>query len=120
MKLVDINDENIKKTLKITDLENMLDVYVDKKLNLVFNLNMTLYVNVDPNVLPTFQCDHEMHWPLISYKIYSTTRLAWLLQKLNNVSMKDIFKPKQPGEYVKYLPQSAVQQIISDITDFNT
>lgn len=60
-----------------------------------------------------------MHWPLISYKIYNSTRLAWLLWKVNNVSMIDTFKAKQPGDIIYYLPQDLVKSIVSDINSFN-
>ena len=119
MKLFDLDDNDINAILKISDLENMFDIFVDKKLNNVFNLNTSLYVSIDKSKLPTFQCDHQMHWPLISYKIYGTTRLAWLLWKTNGTSVEDTFKAKQPGDIVYYLPQQLVQQIISNINDFD-
>ena len=119
MKLVDLEDQQFDSTLKITDLENMFDIFVDKRLNRVFNLNSSLYVNVDKSLLQTFQCDYPMHWTLISYHIYNTTRLAWLLWKVNDVSPRDVFKAKQPGEVVYYLPQAQVEDIISNITQFS-
>lgn len=39
MKISRVDDNEIKKLLKITDLENAFDTYVDKKLNRMFNLN---------------------------------------------------------------------------------
>lgn len=120
MKLVDLEDNDINAVLKITDLENMFDIYVDKKLNNIFNLNMSLYVNANKNTLPTFQCNYPMHWTLISYHIYSTTRLAWLLWKINDVSAEDVFKAKQPGDIIYYLPQKQVQTIISNINNFKS
>ena len=60
-----------------------------------------------------------MHWPLISYKIYGTTRLAWLLWKVNEVGPIDTFRAKQPGDIVYYLPTSLVKEIVSDINSFN-
>ena len=120
MKLVDFDIYEFDSFIKIHDLENMFDVLVDKKGNRVFNLNKTLYVAVDTDKLPEFICDHEMHWPLISYKIYGTTRLAWLLWKLNGISAKDIFKAKQPKEAVKYLPKRYSDAIVANINDFES
>ena len=119
MRIHDLNDNDINAKLKITDLENMFDIYVDKNLNNMFNLNKTLYIKIDKDSLPIFQCTHPMHWTLISYKIYGTTRLAWLLWKINDVSIEDSFKARQPGDIVKYLPKKLVNSIISDITNFN-
>lgn len=54
MKLVDLDDDDMNAVLKITDLENIFDIYVDKKLNNIFNLNMSLYVHVNKSSLLTF------------------------------------------------------------------
>ena len=120
MKAVDLEIPEFDEFMSINDLENMFDLVLDKRKNYVYNLNKTLYVSVDPDALPVYVCDHEMHWPLISYKIYGTTRLAWLLWKLNNVTPKDIFKAKQPKDEVKYLPKQYCDSIISDINEFES
>lgn len=119
MKIADIDDNDIKSLLKITDLENAFDVYVDKNLNNVFNLNKSIYITIDKGQLPVFQCKHAMHWTLISYHIYGTTRLAWLLWKVNNVKLEDTMKPQLPGSIIQYLPKDLVNTIVSDITGFN-
>ena len=119
MKLVDLDINEFNQFLKIHDLENMFDVFSDRKGNNVCNLNKSLYVAVDIDALPDFTCDYEMHWTLISYKIYGTTRLAWLLWKLNGVNAKDIFKAKQPKDKVKYLPTRYSDAIVADINEFN-
>ena len=118
MKLVDLDISEFEEFIKIYDLENMFDVFVDKHGNEQFNLNKTLYIKVDPKRLPEYECKYEMHWPLISYNIYGTTRLAWLLQKLNNVKAKDMFKSKQPKDKIKYLPQNLTDSVVSNINDF--
>jgi len=100
MKVYDILDES---WLKITDLENMFEVYVDGKGQYAYNLNETMYIDVPDSLLSEFTCDCVMHWPLISHKIYGTTRLAWLLQKINKVQPEDMFKAKNPSDKVKYL-----------------
>ena len=119
MKISQIDDTGIKNNLKITDLENAFDIFIDRKLNYMFNLNQSIYINVDKDALPKFQCNHAMHWTLISYKIYGTTRLAWLLWKVNDVQMDDTFKAKQPGDIIRYLPLNYVNNIVSDINMFN-
>ena len=54
MRIYDLDDEDIKEKLKITDLENAFDIFVDKKLNNMFNLNKSVYINVDLESLPKF------------------------------------------------------------------
>ena len=118
MKISQVDDDDIKKVLRITDLENAFDTFIDKKLNRVFNLNKSIYINAAESSLSKFQCTHPMHWTTISYKIYGTTRLAWLLWKINNVDVADTFKPKQPGDIVYFLPTNLVQGIVSEINSF--
>ena len=109
MKIRDLNQVS---WLKSTDLENIFSIFVDRLSRQMYNLNKGLYINVRSDSLETFTLTHDMHWPLISYKIYGTTRLAWLLQKVNNVSAKDIFKIKYAGEQIKYLSESYIIEII--------
>lgn len=60
-----------------------------------------------------------MHWTLISYKIYGTTRLAWLLLKLNNVQTKDIFKIINAGESIVYFPKENIDYIVTTLDENN-
>ena len=101
--------------LKITDLENIFNIYEDDKQNLKYNLNQTLYLNVNPDSLNSYTLDHEMFWPLISYKIYNTTHLAWLLMKVNNVPAKYIFSSLRAGATVKYLDTNTVKSIVQQM-----
>ena len=116
--LLELDNSDINRTLKITDLENIFNVYQDKRKNLVFDINNTLYINVDKSTLPIFICDCDMHWTLISYKIYSTTRLAWLLWKINDIQPENIFDIKHPGDKILYLPKEYVNDIVSTINEF--
>jgi hypothetical protein len=56
--LFGLNNDDINQNLKITDLENIFELYQDKRGNLVFDLNSTLYINVDKSTLPEFTCNH--------------------------------------------------------------
>jgi hypothetical protein len=60
-----------------------------------------------------------MHWPLISYKLYGTTRLVWLLWKLNDIEPTNIFDIKYPGDKILYLPKEYVDNIVSTINNFD-
>lgn len=117
MKLQDLELEE--SYLKITDFENFFNVYQDKKGNYFYNLNSTMYLNIADEVLLDFICDYEMQWPLISYKIYGTTRLAWLLMKINNVHPRDVFKNKKPGDIVKYIEKDQMTTLIANMNGYN-
>lgn len=49
---------------------------------------------------------------MISYTLYETTHLAWLLMKINKVGLKDSLRQYQPGEKIKYLSEENVKEII--------
>jgi len=105
--------------LKITDFENFFTVHTDKNDRYFYNLNSTLTFAGSKDTLPTFTCTATSHWPLISYHIYGTTRMAWLLMKLNDVTAANVFKPLQPGDKVKYLSRDAAEAIVADLNDFD-
>lgn len=97
--------------LKITDFENFFNIF-DINGNVQYNLNSTLYFNISDDILEDYTLSTNAHWPLISYQIYGTTRLAWLLLKINKIQTKDIFKIRCAAETIKYIPIQYVQQNI--------
>lgn len=109
------NIQNHNYNLKNTDLENMFKIHVDKNDNAVFNINETLYLNYDKPDLKVYITEHPNHWSTLSYKIYKTTRLAWLLMKLNNISTADCFKRVPPATPIFYLDEGIVNQILLEI-----
>lgn len=115
MKLIDLNQNYI----KITDLENMFKICVDSENNYFFNLNETLYLNIDKSKLNIYTCSYISFWPLISYKLYGTTRLAWLLMKINNVQAKDIFKQIETGQEIYYLSTEQIQTVVKNINGYD-
>ena len=115
MKITDLKNEidNYYDIVKMTDLEHMFNIYEDQHENYKYNLNITLYVDAlsyDIHVL-----NHDLQWPTISYQLYGTTRLAWLLMKLNNVDAAHVFDFVKAGDKVKYIPNNYVQQILNTI-----
>lgn len=104
---------------KTTDFENLFDINSDRLGRYGFNLNENLYLDIPDSALNTYTCQYsEMHWPLISYIIYGTTRLAWLLMKLNNVSVKDMFTPKRASDTVKYINKETLPQLVKVVNGY--
>ena len=103
--------------LKIADLENMFGIFKSDQDNYFFNLNETLYLSVPLNRFLQFRPDHEMPWTLISYKLYNTPRLAWLLIRLNDVSLKNVFNLVRPGDIVRYLSKQDLNTILRTLTE---
>lgn len=116
MKLKDVQFKDGNTSRKITDFENFFEVYLDRHGNYSYNLNQNLYFNADPDRLKRYVCQHDMFWPLISYNLYSTPRLAWVLMKVNNVEVKDMFKPILAGQSIAY-PEKATVQAVLDVID---
>lgn len=101
------------------DLEQMLNVYLDKHGVWNLNINSSFYaVNLPDEILSAYVCPSDMRWPSISYNIYGTTRLAWLLMKINGVRGAAIFREVRSGFAVKYLDMSRyVNKILSLIQE---
>lgn len=114
MKLTDLNTiiPNYSKTFTTTDFEQFFNIYkIDN--NYQFNFNSTLYLNINQDMLLFYTLVGDMHWPLISYQLYGTTRLAWLLMKINNVSTQNIFNIVPAATTIKYVDINIVKKIIN-------
>lgn len=114
MKITEIgNDAEVEydTTIKITDFENFFDV---NKIDGVYkyNLNETLYFDISEDQLLTYELKTYAHLPLIAYKLYGTTRLTWLLMKINKVGLADSLRTYLPGEKIKYLSKDNVKSIL--------
>ena len=111
MRLSDLDQSNFN-YLELQDFENILNInYVDNKYYL-YDLNSTLYISGNTEEIENFVLKTDAHWPLISYLIYGTTRLWWLLCKLNNANINDIFEVKEVGTIIKFLPKGSLQKIL--------
>lgn len=101
------------------DLEQMLNAYFDERGIWNLNVNSSFYaIGIPDKVFSAYVLPANMHWPTVSYKIYGTTRLAWLLMKLNNVSGPAIFKELKAGTAIRYLDKgSYVEAILASIQE---
>lgn len=104
--------------LKVTDLDNFFNIYRDGRGRYYYNLNSSVYFDIAPSAMKQYICDYDMHWPLISYKLYGTARLAWLLMQVNNVGQKDLFEIKPAGTIVNYIDKTEAQNIVKVINDY--
>jgi hypothetical protein len=111
MKLEDIDSDNV----KVTDLETMFSVYLDKRGNYALNLNEGLYLSFQKSKLPHMKLDHDLFWTTISYKIYGTTRLAWLLMKINDVKADQIFDIQRTGTDIYYIPKENMNRLLQEL-----
>ena len=99
-------------SVKFLDFENFFEVYEDsrdQRRPYTFNLNSTLYLDGVPK--NTKKITHDMFWTTISYDIYETTRLWWLLMKVNNVTADKMFDVVPAGTDVRFLNKETVKEI---------
>ena len=109
MKIKDI-DGNI----KISDLENFFDVYEntqDRRKPYLYNLNSTVYFSGTPKSV--HKLSHDMFWTTISHEIYGTTRLWWILMKVNGVGMDRAFDTVPAGSSVRYVDKDVLNRVLT-------
>ena len=115
-KITDVFDSD-QTDIKFTDFENFFNIYQDENAYFFYNLNSTIYLDVPSSRLKTYVCQHDLHWPIISYNIYGTVRLAWVLMKLNNISPDIAFNIVPAGSSVKYLDRNDITTIIDKFSE---
>jgi hypothetical protein len=79
-----------------------------KKINILTNTN-----DIDPVYFITYNMDVDIPWVVLSYKIYGTLNLWWLLCLVNNI--QDATKNPELGSKVKAIKPQYVNTIISQI-----
>jgi hypothetical protein len=79
-----------------------------KKINILTNTN-----DIDPVYFITYNIDVEIPWVVLSYKIYGTLNLWWLLCLVNNI--QDATKNPELGTKIKAVKPQYVNSIIGQI-----
>ena len=99
------------------DLEQMMGAYLDDQNTWTLNINSTFYaINIPNELFSKYTLTSDLHWPTISYNIYGTTRLAWLLMKLNGIKDGNIFNIIKSGTTIRYLDKTRyVDTILSSL-----
>lgn len=98
--------ENIFKVFKILkDKDNSYYFYN-------INNKVMIPVNLDDNVYSTIAISRNTAWTTLSYRLYGTIDLWWLIFLINKP--KDIFLARS-GETYKYIKIDYLDDILSDI-----
>ena len=101
--------------LNSTKYENIFNVYTDVDNNYYYNLLQTI---VFPSNLPNsffvqyVVCNQDA-WSLISYKVYNTIDLWWIILLANNIS--NPLEPLLPGTVLKIPNATIVKDILAQI-----
>lgn len=114
MKQIEIKDLQPSERIASNDMANVFNVYDDAELGFnykTYSINRTINFvgidNISSNLYSNYEVKMDDTWALISYKKYGTTRLWWLVCKMNS-----IFNPcENPivGTKVKILKDEFVQ-----------
>lgn len=112
-----LSTTNILKTMPTVELGNLeqLLTYYNVNDTLKCNLNAGVVIQAPESAYEEFHLKTSMFWPQISYLIYGTSSLYWLLQQLNPSLTATCFGKVEAPNHVKYLPTAleviAAQQI---------
>jgi hypothetical protein len=99
------------------DLANMFNIYTDNKLGSLYktyNLNRSITIkglgNIPATQITTYTVRAGDTLNLISYNLYGTIELWWLLAKINNI--QDAAINLQPGWVLYTLNRGIANQIL--------
>ena len=97
--------------------ENIFKLYVNENDQFCYNLksSVTFPNDIDEEFIGFFNLDTNAPWTTISYGIYGTIFLWWMITELNNIT-NPIDIPK-PGTIIKYIKPEYVKQIVGQINN---
>jgi hypothetical protein len=79
-----------------------------KKINILTNSN-----DIDPTYFKSYNVDVDIPWVVMSYKIYGTVNLWWLLCLINGV--QDATKNPELGTTIRALKTQYINTIVNQI-----
>jgi hypothetical protein len=112
--------ENLDEYLDSTDLANIFHVQEDNNIGrfmLTYNINRTLNVigsdNPSTSIYDIHVGKEDDTWLAISYEYYNTTRLWWLVCKMNNIT--DPTTQPQRGDKIRVLKEDFISDLLNSI-----
>lgn len=91
--------------IESTDIESLLTYYtIDGQLKC--NLNTGITITTNDLAFEMFHVTTSMFWPQISYLIYGTSSLYWLLQQINPEITSTCFDKVEAPAHIRYLPDA--------------
>lgn len=100
------------------NLANIFSQFKDKNGNYVFNINDSISIDLT-DTSSTLYYDHIVAakdtYHTISYRYYGTTRLWWLIAKMNNVT--DATKLPEKSTVLKVLNPAYINIVLSSIKE---
>lgn len=101
--------------LQSTRYENIFKVYFNEDNLPFYNLNRSISFpnNLDPSLYSVVIYDTPTHWPIVSYRLYQTIYLWWMITEVNNI--QNPFILPEPGTPIRYIKPEYVQYVLGQI-----
>lgn len=101
--------------LQSTRYENIFKIYYNEDGLPFYNLNRSIVFpnNLDPGLFNVFVYDAPLQWPILSYKLYQTIYLWWMIIEVNNIKNPLILPPV--GTALRYIKPEFVQYVLGQI-----
>jgi hypothetical protein len=95
--------------------ENIFKLYQNDLNQYYYNITKKIVLpnNLDPTQFLIYPVKQSMPWTMVSFNIYSTIELWWLLCVANNIQ-NPVLQPKT-GTYIKALRPELIAPLINDI-----
>ena len=107
---------NIQDLPSLNDLryENIFKVYQQDQYYF-YNISKTISFDgiFDEDIFKDKVITYFQPWPIISYEIYNTTYLWWLLLLTNNI--KNPVRPLPAGTAIRYIKPEYVRPVVDEI-----
>lgn len=102
--------------LRRENYENIFNVYKDGDDRYYYNLlqNVIIPQDLPAGYYETYNVQYDDTWPLVSYRVYNTPNLWWVILSANNII--DPTKLPTPGTSIKYLQMRVVKDILNQIS----
>jgi nucleoid-associated protein YgaU len=106
--------------LRVENFENIFNIYQDKDSMYFYNILQTIQIPLDlpEGYYDTYNVGYEDTWPYISYKLYRTPNLWWLITHANNIVNPT--KIPTPGTTLKVFKSGVVKIILEQISTQDT
>ena len=114
------NDISVLPSLPPERYENLFNVYLTADGYYYYNIlsKVSFADNIDPSTLIYFRITKNMPWTNISYLIYGTQYLWWLLCALNKI--QNPVRNLPPGTVIAAVSPTFVTTILNQIISGNT
>lgn len=112
-----MKQNSIKELPKLTseNYENIFDLYTDEDGHYYYNLLQTISFpqNLPDGYYDLYDIVYGDTWPFISYKVYNTPNVWWIILLANNI--KNPITTLVPGTQVKVPKMRVVKVILAEL-----